>query len=675
MSSQALRLLNAGGRHAEVIVVAMAAAATLALYIWSNRYWVDLTDEGYFLALADRVRGGELPYRDFDTYYTPGIFYLYAAALDLFGPSILTVRDLMAGVRTACALLLYGLTRRLAPPPFAVLPFLLIAVVDPIPVFPEPHPAWFGLLLTLATMETIARHRASGWWGWLAGAGAAAGLAYLFKQNVGAFAALAVGGYLLLRDREGGRLMMAIRAAFVLGVGTAMALLLRPAFSPLIAATVWLPGIVMLAVLFSRGQDRVGVTNCWTGVRPVLVEGALVGAAFVAVTLLWLVPLTLALGPRATPFGLFVGAVNQGALILPLEPPPRAARELALISIWLPLALAALGRAVARHPSSASSAAWTTRFSPLRRPLIGALSLSLVVPWLPTVSGPRETLAEDPSFFPWLDWLDARFGTLYVYLPGLAAWAGLATLVPMLWRPASGKPERIGQREPTDLVCWYLLVGTLALLALYPRSDTLHAMFAGPPLFVVGAWALHRFWRRLSGGLGWAPGMAVFAALLVVPVAAVAPHAYWRYVTIIHADPRSPTPPPYIPLGLERAPVLAPRHIADNIRGAVEFVRAGTPPGDPFFAYPAVPMFNFLADRPNPTRFNHFFPGALTPDDLNNAIERLETSRPRYVLWDHGGVVYWHTEPANRRMSEYIWRCYGQVANFPPFLILERRGC
>jgi len=210
---------------------------------------------------------------------------------------------------------------------------------------------------------------------------------------------------------------------------------------------------------------------------------------------------------------------------------------------------------------------------------------------------------------------------------------------------------------------------------MYPRVDTLHAMFAGPPLFVVGAWALWRAWRALTGQAGRLLGAAVFAALLVVPAAAVAPHAYWRYVTIVHADPRAPVPPPYIPLGLERAPVLAPRHIAESIRGAVDFLQAGTALGEPVFAYPAVPLFNFLADRPNPTRFDHFLPGALTPEDLAQVVASLEAARPRYVIWDHGGVVYWHTQTANAPLSDYIWRCYAQVANFTPYLILERREC
>ncbi len=167
--------------------------------------------------------------------------------------------------------------------------------------------------------------------------------------------------------------------------------------------------------------------------------------------------------------------------------------------------------------------------------------------------------------------------------------------------------------------------------------------------------------------------MTVYAALLVLAVAAVAPHAYWRYVTIVHANPRAPEPPPYVDLGLERAQVRLPENIADSVRGAVQLVQAGTPHGQPFFAYPVSPMFHFLADRPNPTRHNHFIAGALTPDDLQEVIRDLDQKKPRYILWDHGGVTYFKAELTNRVLHDYIWSCYAQVDNYTPYLILERR--
>ncbi len=658
----------------EAILVGAAALAIFVVYAWSSNYWVDLIDEGYFLYLASRVYAGDLPYRDFDTYYTPGVFYLYATAYHLFGVSIVSVRVLMAAMRVACALLLYGLTRRIAPPPFAILPFLVVAAVDPMPVFPEPHPSWSAMVATLLTLEAIVRHAQGGRLRWVVAAGAAAALTYAFKQNAGAFAALAVGGYLLFRPRAAvGRLLAAARALYAVGLGVTLTVFLWPALNGLVAAALWLPALATLALLL--WQSRGPLAGWRAGVGAALGECVLAGAIFVGLTAAWLVPLALALGPWETPWGLFVGAVNQGALILPLEPPSIAARELALAAIWLPVGIAAVCRVL-----GAAQAA----LLPVARLAGPAVGVSLLVPWIPTITELRDPIVEDVSLYPMLTLLDNSFGTLYVYLPALGAWGALLALVAQgEGERGKGKGVEDGSLSPFPFplspIVWFLLVGTLAALAIYPRSDTLHAMFAGPPLFAAGAWALWRAHRWLVGGAGGAGGAgalsktAVYLSLLVVPAAAAAPHAYWRYSTIVHPDPRAAEQLPYVELGLERAPVLAPPHVAHNVRGAVEFVRAGTEPNEPLFAYPAVPLFNFLADRPNPTRFDHFFPGALTPEDLHDVIHRLETARPRYVLWDHAGVNYWSTGLTNSPLSDYIWRCYEQVANFTPYLILERR--
>src|SRR5687768_6217483 len=64
--------------RAEHLAVALVAVLVLAAHVWAGQFGIDPVDEGYFLSLADRVHQGALPYRDFDTYYTPGVFYLYA---------------------------------------------------------------------------------------------------------------------------------------------------------------------------------------------------------------------------------------------------------------------------------------------------------------------------------------------------------------------------------------------------------------------------------------------------------------------------------------------------------------------------------------------------------------------------------------------------------------------
>ena len=86
-------------------------------------------------------------------------------------------------------------------------------------------------------------------------------------------------------------------------------------------------------------------------------------------------------------------------------------------------------------------------------------------------------------------------------------------------------------------------------------------------------------------------------------------------------------------------------------------------------------MFNVLVDRPNPTRFDHYLPGSLTTTQLGEAVAELENWPPRYILWDHRGVVVWQTDPYDRVLSDYIWRCYRPVATFELYLVLERSSC
>ena len=435
----------------EAVVVAVATMAVFAAYAWSAWYWIDLVDEGYFLYLADRVRHGELPYRDFDTYYTPGVFWLYAAALDLFGVSVIPVRLLMAGLRTLCGLLLYVLARQLVPWPFALLPSLAVAAMDAVPIHPEPHPAWWAMVAWLLALASAATHAATGRLRWIVLAGVAAAVAFAFKQNVGAFTALAVGGYLLLRPRDGaGWLVRLAQAVYAVLLGAASTVLLWPAFDERVAVTLWLPLLATLALLLWRA---------WTGVRPsgwvdglgeMALECVVAGAAFVGATLVWLVPLVVALGVAGTPFGLFVGAgVNQGALIMPLSLPPRATREVAIAAIWVPLGAALL---FGRGPRGRAG-----------RLLAVGLGLSLLVPLLPVMPEVTEALVEDPEFYPWVNTLNVWFSTLFLYLPALGAWAGLAIA-----------GARIGRGESVGPIPWYLLFGTVGALAIYPRSDFLH---------------------------------------------------------------------------------------------------------------------------------------------------------------------------------------------------------
>src|SRR5260370_9429461 len=158
-----------------------------------------------------------------------------------------------------------------------------------------------------------------------------------------------------------------------------------------------------------------------------------------------------------------------------------------------------------------------------------------------------------------------------------------------------------------------------------PRADWAHEVVAAPPVAVAGAWALSRVRPRVLA-----------AVVLSVPLIAVAPQVAWR-ADLLRQEA-------YAPLGLARADgILVPVTTAVDTRGVVEFVQANTPPGAPLFVYPAAPLLTSLAERPNPTRFDHFFPGTLSQRDFETTIAELNQARPRYVIWDHRGVLVWGT--------------------------------
>jgi hypothetical protein len=123
---------------------------------------------------------------------------------------------------------------------------------------------------------------------------------------------------------------------------------------------------------------------------------------------------------------------------------------------------------------------------------------------------------------------------------------------------------------------------------------------------------------------------------------------------------------------LDRASVLELEPDGEALSEAITFIQARTSPGEPVFAYPVDPLVNFVADRPNPTRFDHLMPGALSAEEMRQTVAILDATQPRFVFWDHGAVVFWDTDRPNRPLSDYIWRCYTEVAAFHLYLVLER---
>jgi hypothetical protein len=122
--------------------------------------------------------------------------------------------------------------------------------------------------------------------------------------------------------------------------------------------------------------------------------------------------------------------------------------------------------------------------------------------------------------------------------------------------------------------------------------------------------------------------------------------------------------------------------LARHPDGALQFLLAHTKPGDYIFVYPYRPVYYFLADTRNPTRFTFFLYHWNTAQEFQEAVRDLETKKVKYVLWDASfsgnGMrtvfpAYRQPPPNELIMEPYLETHYRQVAFANGFRILERK--
>ncbi|MCD6285881.1 MAG: hypothetical protein J7M39_08220 [Anaerolineae bacterium] len=114
----------------------------------------NLYDEGLVLTNAERIRAGEVPYRDFWTMYGPGYFYALAGLFSLVKPTILVARLFDTALRFLLTLEVYLLSRTVTSRWVALLPYAFVtfwlATIRFTPIRLSPRPARSCWLLWLS---------------------------------------------------------------------------------------------------------------------------------------------------------------------------------------------------------------------------------------------------------------------------------------------------------------------------------------------------------------------------------------------------------------------------------------------------------------------------------------------------------------------------------------------
>ena len=177
--------------------------------------------------------------------------------------------------------------------------------------------------------------------------------------------------------------------------------------------------------------------------------------------------------------------------------------------------------------------------------------------------------------------------------------------------------RRFHRREA--ILCFLVVGSALFYLQVLIRSDFTHLVITLPPFFLLTAfgWSIVREkiadYRNVNIALSAA--FAGLAALLLWLV-----HSF--------ALPDETRANEELKLARGGVRIEQARAVADF----VQRLQADVPPDRSMLALPYQPMFYFLCERRNPTRWNYLWPGDQTAQDHEHLIEEAERDPPAVVL-------------------------------------------
>lgn len=208
--------------------------------------------------------------------------------------------------------------------------------------------------------------------------------------------------------------------------------------------------------------------------------------------------------------------------------------------------------------------------------------------------------------------------------------------------------------RPQILLYW--LCGGAIWLSEFHRKDITHLVFGSPLLLILCVFYLQEF-----------RGKAADYALQILTISAVC-LATFNFFLVLTAHPI--TTRVGIVAVFKNDPVLT-------------FLDTHTKPGEAIYMYPYSPMYYFLSDTANPTRFSGMMYDYNRASDFQEVVRALDQNRVRYVVWDPGVEehAYTVTFPTAKRpradelvIEPYLESHYTQVESYNGVRILERKS-
>ncbi|MFL6516425.1 MAG: hypothetical protein ACJ8M1_15520 [Chthoniobacterales bacterium] len=201
-------------------------------------------------------------------------------------------------------------------------------------------------------------------------------------------------------------------------------------------------------------------------------------------------------------------------------------------------------------------------------------------------------------------------------------------LVALVWVVRRLVSRRVSLNDA--IVIFFLVWTGLFYFQVLTRSDVFHLMVALPPFFVLAACVWEHFMERIkTAPAGSAPNnKAPRFVRSVLSVLAATGLVYFLWLTASVCLPNVTRASEILDLNRGGVRVEGARAVAHVIRT----IQQNVPADNSILSLPYQPMFYFLTERRNPTRWNYLWPGDQTAHDHQILIAEAKRDPPAAVL-------------------------------------------
>ncbi|MGH9538981.1 MAG: ArnT family glycosyltransferase [Terriglobales bacterium] len=211
--------------------IAAAIFAVTVAYLWLFRHYTSMEpDEGIVLEGAQRILRGQVLYRDFFSYFTPGSYYLLALLFRVFGSSFLVARTVLVLFGGVFSAVTYLLARRVCSRASAILVAGIVTLTS-LPYRFEVLHNWDSTFWACLAVYCAVRWLESPRWTWAFATGLLVSLTCLFEQSKGAGLLVGLGaGFAAIAFLNRQRSLWSVAIGWGLAVGLASPLLATVAY-------------------------------------------------------------------------------------------------------------------------------------------------------------------------------------------------------------------------------------------------------------------------------------------------------------------------------------------------------------------------------------------------------------------------------------------------------------